>query len=157
MMKTLHQLENHLFCLVYMERKLENKMIIVNNLPYEIKKDVPILLVFTILKNSRKRCLEDIAKKQEEIRLKKQMEALLQAAMDAAMEAELEAELEAAMEAAMEGDDDEVSDIEFSDDDEEEPEDNEDAEEYQEEQEEQEEHHGVGDQEEDEDADEDED
>ena len=121
MMKTLHQLENHLFCLVCMSRKLENKMIKVNNLPYDIKKDVSILCIFTILKNSNKRCLEDIARKQEEIRFKIQMEAAIEAALDAAMEAEVAAAMEAAIEAAMGADEDaEVSDIEFSDDDDEE-------------------------------------
>ena len=139
MMKTLLQLENHLFCLVCMNRKLENKMVKLSNLPYDIKKDVPILCIFTILKNSNKRCLEEINRKQEEIRLKTQMEAMMDAALDAALEAEMEAAIEAAIEAAMGADDDEVSDIEFSDDDGEEMEEEEEEEEEQEEQKEEQE------------------
>ena len=98
MMKTLHQLENHMYSLVRMSRKLGHRMAKVNQLSDETKKDVPIVWMFTLLKNTRKRFLEDIARKQEEIRLKTQMEAL----MGAAMEAEVEAATQVAVGVVME-------------------------------------------------------
>jgi len=85
--KSLQQLTNHLESLLRRYQTSKEKMILLKTLPKEMKKNTPILWKFVLLKNTIKRCREQIRIKKEEIRMKKELEQ----------------------------EDDEVSDIEFSD------------------------------------------